>query len=60
MTMDVNKDGVVSWDDFEHVIKKFKATGVLQPEELTSLENALKVAIGMKIHLFIGVKIYNV
>lgn len=42
VAMDVNKDGVVSWDDFEDMIRRFKATGILTGDELTSLENALK------------------
>jgi len=42
VAMDVNKDGVISWDDFQAMIDRFRATGILTSQELDSLEVALK------------------
>ncbi|KAG7157816.1 Sarcoplasmic calcium-binding protein-like, partial [Homarus americanus] len=39
---DVNKDGVVSWDDFEALIGKFKELGHLSPKEVGKLTDALR------------------
>ena len=41
--MDLNNDGVVSWDDFQELIKKFTVMGNLQPSEVQSFTDALKV-----------------
>jgi hypothetical protein len=43
VAMDVNKDGVVSWDDFEQMIKRFNETGLLKDEQKQSFEEAVKV-----------------
>lgn len=42
--LDINKDGVVSWDDFETLIKKFKELGHLSPEEVANFTDALRVS----------------
>ncbi|XP_018023387.1 sarcoplasmic calcium-binding protein [Hyalella azteca] len=42
VAMDVNKDGVVSWDDFEQMIKRFNETGLLKDEQKQSFEEAVK------------------
>lgn len=42
VAMDVNKDGVVSWDDFEQMIQRFGTIGLLKPEEKQSFEDALR------------------
>lgn len=41
--MDVNKDGVVSWDDFDQMITRFNTVGLLQESEKQSFEDAIKV-----------------
>ena len=41
--LDINKDGVVSWDDFETLIKKFTELGHLSPKEMESFTDALRV-----------------
>lgn len=41
--LDVNKDGVVSWDDFETLIVKFKELGHLTPQEVGKFTDALRV-----------------
>uniref|UniRef100_A0A0P4WIN3 EF-hand domain-containing protein n=1 Tax=Scylla olivacea TaxID=85551 RepID=A0A0P4WIN3_SCYOL len=40
--LDINKDGVVSWDDFETLIKKFTELGHLSPEEVGNFTDALR------------------
>ena len=41
--MDVNNDGVVSWDDFEQMVQRFDALGFLTEQEKTNFREALKV-----------------
>lgn len=43
MAIDLNNDGVVSWDDFEVLIKNFSALGNLSEEEIQKLTDALRV-----------------
>ena len=45
MAMDLNKDGVVSWDDFEVLIKNFATLGNLPQDELEKFTDAMKVGI---------------
>ncbi|KAK8743805.1 hypothetical protein OTU49_001275 [Cherax quadricarinatus] len=40
--IDVNKDGVVSWDDFEALISRFKQLGHLSPEEVSKFTDAIR------------------
>ncbi|XP_071551057.1 sarcoplasmic calcium-binding protein [Panulirus ornatus] len=40
--LDINKDGVVSWDDFEALIVKFKELGHLTPQEVGKFTDALR------------------
>lgn len=47
--LDINKDGVVSWDDFETLIKKFTELGHLSAEEVGSFTDALRVSMTHKI-----------
>jgi len=42
MAMDVNKDGVVSWDDFEQMVQRFDGLGFLTEQEKTHFRDALK------------------
>ena len=49
LAMDVNRDGVVSWDDFDQMVRRFKENGVLNEKELSSLEGALKVSVSNRV-----------
>ncbi|XP_042864547.1 sarcoplasmic calcium-binding protein-like [Penaeus japonicus] len=40
--IDLNKDGVVSWDDFEVLIAKFTELGHLSPKEISKFTDALR------------------
>ncbi|XP_069194342.1 sarcoplasmic calcium-binding protein isoform X2 [Procambarus clarkii] len=40
--LDVNKDGVVSWDDFDALITRFRELGRLTPQEVTNFTDALR------------------
>lgn len=40
--LDLNKDGVVSWDDFEVLIRRFTDLGHLSPKELGKLTDAMR------------------
>ncbi|XP_068217633.1 sarcoplasmic calcium-binding protein [Palaemon carinicauda] len=40
--MDVNKDGVVSWDDFEALVRKFSQFGHLSEKEIGRFTDALR------------------
>ncbi|KAK4325040.1 hypothetical protein Pmani_004351 [Petrolisthes manimaculis] len=40
--LDINKDGVVSWDDFETLISKFKELGHLSPKEVANFTDVLR------------------
>ncbi|KAF2368692.1 EF-hand domain [Trinorchestia longiramus] len=42
VAMDVNRDGFVSWDDFEQIIKRFTETGLLTGDQRHSFEEAVK------------------
>ncbi|XP_076048114.1 sarcoplasmic calcium-binding protein isoform X2 [Oratosquilla oratoria] len=42
VAIDVNKDGVVSWDDFEIIVKNFENNGSLAPTELNRLREELR------------------
>lgn len=41
--IDLNKDGVVSWDDFEVLIARFTELGHLSPKEISKFTDALRV-----------------
>ncbi|KAG0714536.1 Sarcoplasmic calcium-binding protein [Chionoecetes opilio] len=40
--LDINKDGVVSWDDFETLIKNFTELGHLSSDEVASFTDAVR------------------
>ncbi|XP_047474754.1 sarcoplasmic calcium-binding protein-like isoform X2 [Penaeus chinensis] len=40
--IDINKDGVVSWDDFEVLIARFTELGHLSPKEISKFRDALR------------------
>ena len=42
--IDLNQDGIVSWDDFQVLITRFSKVGNFSPVELDRFINALKVS----------------
>lgn len=45
LVLDINKDGMVSWDDFEALIANFKRLGNLSPKEVEKFTDTLRVSV---------------